>query len=104
MASALDNLLFLWEISGCPVAPLLSRCTAAAPAPSAWVADPPYGFSFFKRFRIVMTGAFHSWAIETRLLLAFDLNHFRVVNDDFDGTEPNPLDREQNRLLDCPIA
>jgi hypothetical protein len=54
MVSALENLLLMWEISGCPVAPPMYVFAAAASAPSVWVADLPYGLSFYEQRRIVI--------------------------------------------------
>ena len=42
--------------------------------------------------------------IEPRLFLPFDLNDFRVMHDDFDGTEPNPFQCEQDCLFHRPIG
>jgi len=41
--------------------------------------------------------------VKTGLFFPFDLNHFGVMNDDFDGPEPNPFQCEQDRLFDCTV-
>lgn len=95
----------MWGISGRPVNPPICVITIAALASSGWVADLPYTLSFYKQRRIIISQIvkLRLWTIESCLFLPFDLDDFRVMNDDFHRAEPDAFERVQNRLLNRTI-
>ena len=95
-------------ISGCPVNPSSCVITVTALAPRAWVINlPPTIFSFGHTATNQVGSSslnMKRGMIESHLLSPFDLNHLRVVNDDFDGAEPNAFQCEQDCPFNCPIG